>query len=378
MPKMSKNKEEKRDENVEEDDLSSESSSDDDDSLVLEGVLVRNPDVSSSSDDDDEDEDNDDDDSDEEADGKEGDGTKGKTKKDTKPAASTSKSASTSTTKEDSKPGSKRKSDEAANDKSPAKSSKKKKKKKKEKDEIDMIHVDFIFCDMAEKYWGGIKALLINGSSLYQAHSSILADQMIEHEMVGTVIATENDPEDSVFGFGSLLHWAHLATAQDAFLQVCQQEVYRPKNMPVLADEQATRQSVVKALQTKDNPSVAFLLFGRMINLPLEIVLALHQQLWLDIEWAQKQKDADELSYSQLNMVLRLAPCTREANSNNDWIYRYFDDEIMAGQAVGKYVVEAPKSFSREDKAYLQVLVLDLKGYQQSIKDLERMVGSGS
>lgn len=360
MPKKSKDtaqpskeKDEKEEKDEEEEDLSSESA-DDDDSLVLEGVMVRNPDVSSSSDDDSDNDDDDDDDDDGHA--KAGD--------DSKPPASSS--------------GEKRKANNQTTASNKNKSNKKKKKKNKNDDGIDMVHVDFIFCDMGEKYWGGIKALLTNGASLYHAHSSILADQMIEHEMVGTVIGTENDPEDSVYGFGSLLHWAHFATAQDQFRKVCcQQVIHRPhKNMPQLPDEEATRQAVTKALQKEDDPTTAFLLFGRMVNLPLEIVLALHQQLWLDIEYALKQKDADELSYAGLKTVLRVAPCTRESDSN-DWVYRYFDDEIMAGQATGKYVVEAPKSFSREDKVYLQVLQLDLKGYQRAIQDLERMVGSG-
>lgn len=342
------------------------SSDDDDDSLVLEGVLVRNPDVSSSSS---SDEDSDQDE--EEADSKPAAAAK--------PAAKQDK-ASTAASAGDKRKGAADNNNDKTSKKSKTREKNKRKKEQKQQPQVDMVHVDFIFCDMAEKYWGGIKALLSNCASLYQAHSSVLADAMIAHEMVGTVIGTEGDAEHSVYGVASLLHWPHFGTAaQDAFGKVCRQDICRPhKNMPAMADEEATRQGVIEALGKSDNAAAAFLLFGRMINLPLEIVLALHQQLWLDIEFAQKQTEADELSYASasLQTVLRLAPCTREANTT-DWVYRYFDDEIMAGQATGKYVVEAPKSFSREDKVYLQVLVLDLKGYQQSIQDLERMVGSG-
>jgi hypothetical protein len=37
--------------------------------------------------------------------------------------------------------------------------------------------------------------------------------------------------------------------------------------------------------------------------------------------------------------------------------------------------VEAPVSFSREDKVYLRVLQLNLPDYQKAIGDLERLVG---
>jgi hypothetical protein len=343
---------------------SSESSEDDDDSLVLEGVLVRNPEVDSSSDDSDDDEDDDEDDEDDEDD----DDEKVATAKSTEKAVAKRLAASNG---------------------AQAKRQKKKARKTKKtggEPEIDLVHVDLVFCDMAEAYWHGLKALLSNGTSLYQAHSSLLADQMIAHERVGTLIATPDDPDHSVYGFGSLLHWAHFGTAQSAFHEVCAQAAYHPNAGVQLPDEEACREGVVELLASDQAAStVVFLLMGRMVNLPLEIVLALHQQVWLDVEWAQQQPSQDDkkkkkkqkgaapapLSFAKPT-VLRVAPCTREGQ---DWVYRYFEDELLAGQAQGSYVVEAPVSFSREDKVYLRVLQLNLPGYQKAIGDLERLVG---
>ena len=340
-------------------DLSSESSSSDDDSLVLEGVLVRNPDVSSSSDEDEVEDSEDEQEEEEEA---------------KKPAA-----------------GSKNDNDKPQSAKRPAETAvttKKKKPKNKKRSshqpEIDVTHVDFIFCDMDPKYWDGLRSLLCNaGSALYQAHASSVADAVIEYDMVGTCLGQPDDPEHAVFGFNSLLHWAHFPeAAQQAFSAVCQHKPQPP------ADKASTaaRTRLVTALQTETKSSkVAFLLSGRMVNLPVEIVLALHQQLWLDITWAQTQ--TTKQSYRDVPMVVRLAPCTRDDDDDDDescehddqggYAYRYFDDEYLAAQASASYVVQGPRSFSREDVLYLRVLVLDLQAYQRAIQAMERMANGG-
>jgi upstream activation factor subunit UAF30 len=291
--------------------LSSETSSEDD-SLVLEGVLIRNPDVSSSEDEVDSDED----------------------AADTKPKGKIAKQNNRS-----------------------------------KEPEIDTVHVEFVFCDMAEDYWHGIKALLSNSSSLYQAQSSGLADQSIEWDMVGTIIGQPNDPEHTVYGFGSLLHWTHFPeAAQSDFAKVCSQDSIGKSTSDVTC--QARVSKALQQCQEKASPAVAVLLTGRMINLPVEIVLSLHQQLWLDITWAQKQ--TTKLSYSEISTVLCFAPCTRDSNDN--YIYRYFEDELLVPHAKGSYVVKAPQSYSREDQVYLHILEMNLDGYKSGIESLETLV----
>ena len=367
MPKNKKPKLEKDDKDDDnkvvdddDDDLSSESSSDDD-SLVLEGVLVRNPDVSDS------------DDSSDDGD----DGNEDKDKHDDVNDEDTNEP--------DSKVDAKRDQNKRA---APNKSSNQKKKQKNPKNakrdepEIDIVHVDFIFCDMAEHYWDGIKALLSNGATLYQAHSSALADAMIEYDMVGTVIGQPDDPEHIVYGFSSFLHWAHFPKpAQTAFEKVCQQEIVATKHKDKVKNGQATQKRLLQALATcreKGNANVAVLMTGRMINVPIEIVSALHQQLWLDLQWAQKEKT--KLSYKKIQTILRLAPCTRDNEASGDgesYTYRYFEDELWAAQAKGIYVVTAPKSFSKEDTVYLHVLEMDINGYHRGLQALEKLANSG-
>lgn len=350
------------------DDLSSESSAsdDDDDSLVLEGQLVRNPDVSasSSSGDSDNESDNDREETQDEHDHDRDEDQKEERVDQVKP-----ETAQTTTTVAAAK---RKQPDDKADNKHNNNKKKKRKSKNRPHDAsstVDMSYVEFIFCDMDEKYWDGIRALLSNGASLYAAHASALADAMIEYDMVGTVLAQEDDTEHNVYGFASLLHWGHVPdTAQAQFKAVLgrrQDDV-----------NDACQKRVVRALQDTDkkSPATAFLLTGRMINVPLEIVLALHQQVWQDIVWAQGEQT--KLSYKRVQTLLRLAPCTRDKDAS--YVYRYYDDELLAQQAVGSsYVVEAPRSFSREDVVYLHVLELTLPAYQRAIQSLEQMVNNG-
>ena len=365
-------------------DVSSESSdsSSDDDSLVLEGQLIRNPDVPSSSSDDDYDDDDDEEEDDDDTKGivvRKGEGEPVK--------LTNSKKTDATDNKRKQHPSAVKNDDKKNQTSEQQKQHPKKKKKKKQRDDdnnddggVDMSYVEFIFCDMHEKYWDGLKALIGNaGSALYQSHSSALADQMIEYDMVGTVLAQDHDPEHNVYGFGSILHWGHFpATARQQFATVCgtSPNVASTKSTNNSASDAACQKRIVQALRADvKSPTTAFLLMGRMINVPVEIVLSLHQQVWQDIVWAQKEKT--KLSYKNIDKVLRLAPCTLDGGDDS-YVYRYFEDELLAAQAVGSYVVEAPRSFSREDKVYLQVLELTVPAYERAIHAMERMANGSN
>jgi len=82
--------------------------------------------------------------------------------------------------------------------------------------------------------------------------------------------------------------------------------------------------------------------------------------------------------------LVRLAPCQREkqqgggaASSSSQLIYRYFDDEVFASHADFSFTVDAPKSYSKEEKQLLTIMVLSKKGHRDAVRDLEMMIGSG-
>lgn len=244
---------------------------------------------------------------------------------------------------------------------------KSKPKKKKRKPEPDMIQVDFIFCDMHEKFFHGIKSLLHNSSTIYQTHSSQLTDDMIANVEVGTVIATENDPDDNVYGFASVLSIAtHQASPgvqalKDFCLRHCP-----PTHLKELE----------LVLGGKTKRPAGFLIHSRMINLPLEITLVLHEQLVKDMDWAVEHAEGTEDDRKALDFgaFVRVAPTQR---SQGSVVYRYFDDEIFAGQAEFTYTVDAPKSYSQEEQLSVTIMVLTKTGHRAAMKDLAAMVSGG-
>ncbi|KAL7579184.1 hypothetical protein ACA910_011357 [Epithemia clementina (nom. ined.)] len=277
----------------------------------------------------------------------------------------------------------------------------------------------------------------------------------------------DEDEDCAVFGFASLLD---LSTKDQQLEQQQQQEApqqpdqqqerveariqalqyvhqyalndcpdrYKPEMTQLLEPLLSPTKQPQSSSESKKSPSIPLFLslHGRMMNLPLEIVLALHQQLWLDWEWDQEEEEdpkdlkatKKKTTYKQSPLptdssilpkmtlsgkklkprILRLAPCTKtnsstsrktKNNNNNnnnnnkrkkktqttneatavlsqEVLYRYYDDELLADRAVVRYTVKAPPSYSQEEDLFLQVLVLTPSGYQQAIHDLEQMVGS--
>merc|ERR1712194_900159 len=67
------------------------------------------------------------------------------------------------------------------------------KRPKKKSNEPETIQVDFLFCDMHERFFHGMKTLL-HRNSIHASHSSQLADLIIANEMVGTVLSSDVEP----------------------------------------------------------------------------------------------------------------------------------------------------------------------------------------
>jgi len=309
----------------------SDDSSDDDD-LVLEGVLVRNPDVSDS-DSEDEDEDDDDDDDDDDIDESKKESSSNNNKK-TKNADTQQKS---------------------------------RKRKKPGKAGPDITHVEFVFWDMREKFFHGMKTLLQSSSTIYAAQSSSLSDLMIENVSVGTVISTEGDEEGNVFGLASVLN---LTTNSS---QNC---IKFMKKLCLDKCPENHKDEMKIVLSGKTKRPAGFLIHSRMINLPLEIVEVLHQQLVSDMDWAIENAEGGEEERKSLNFgaFVRLAPGT--PGEGGKVLYKYFDDEIFADNAEFSYTIDAPKSYGEDAKQLCSVIVMTKTGHQAAMKDLKRLVGT--
>ena len=221
-------------------------------------------------------------------------------------------------------------------------------RKKTKKNEPDILQVEFSFFDMQEQFFHGIKALLPH-------NSSSLVNTMIQNVAVGTVVSAD----DAVFGFASVLNVSTYQETEGI-------QLLKKLCLDGCPNDRQEKLQVVLSGQTKQ--PAGFLLHGRMINLPLEIVLVLHQQLEQDLDWAAQQKDSHDFG-----VLIRLAPCTKEKGSLV--VHRFFDDEVLAGRADFTYTVDGPQRYSSEEKEFLQVIVLTKQGHREALRDLEKMIG---
>ena len=339
---------------------SDDESSSDDDSLVLEGVLIRNPDAS----DDDDECVSSEDDKDEDP-----EPVKKKVKKSNKSNLKTVISVHSGNEKQNNS---------------------RKQTRKAAEPEIQMIQVEFLFCDMNEKFFHGMKTLL-HRHSIHSPHSSQLADLIIENVSVGTVLTTDdpNSPapvtkasktkssaapltedEPNVFGFASVINLTthHSAPCIQCLKTLCLEHC--PSNY------QAEMETV---LSGKTKRPAGFFFQERMVNVPLEIAEDLHKQLVLDIDWAVDNAEGgeDERKSLDFGAFVRLAPCLASGDTGgmNNVIYKYFDDEIFASNAEFFYTFEAPKMFEGDEQVPLcSVIVMTKTGHRAAMKDLAKMI----
>ena len=173
---------------------SSSSSDEEDDDLVLEGEVIRPAGIDSS---------------DEELSSEEEDNNAvGKKPRKIPLPEDYVESKKKTTNKSDMTTGkSEEKKPESKNEQKKGKGGKNKGKSKSTEPTVNKVNVDFIFCDMDEKFFFGIKTLLLSNPTL-APQSSALADLMGENVSVGTVISAEGytDGDDDVFGYASVLN----------------------------------------------------------------------------------------------------------------------------------------------------------------------------
>lgn len=310
------------------DEVSSEEEGED---LILEGVLMRNPDVESS----------DDDDSDEEPEHEH-----------------IKKKAKVVENKKKSKP-----------------AKKKKEKKSKSDDGTEIIPVNFTFNDMNEKYFHGIKNHLLTQPA-YADHSSALSDMMIENVSVGTTVSTD-DGEDIVYGFASVLN-VTTYSANDAIKSL--------KKMWLNSCPKEHKNEMETVLSGKTKRPAGIFIHGRMVNLPLEITYVLHEQLVKDMDWAVNNAEGGEEERKSLNFgaFVLLATCSRD-NTTHSIIYKNFDDEIFAGCAEFVYTIYssdlkkgagggAKSEDGQNNDDLVNVIVMTKTGHREAMKELNKMI----
>ena len=218
------------------------------------------------------------------------------------------------------------------------------------------------------------------------------ADRMIQTVTVGTVVSTEADDNDVVYGFASVLPVVNNRNCIQALMTLCLEQA------PTYCRED------VQAIfhNNSNNNNMGLFLQARMVNLPLEIVQVLHQQLVLDLEWAYDEQKGDKTKSTVKNnqqqskqggatkqggglydTYLRIAPLhNRKGGSktnDNMLLYKFFDDELLADHADYAYPIDLVPDNTTPDgeRPAAMVILLSRTGHAAAMQALDRMIQSG-
>lgn len=210
------------------------------------------------------------------------------------------------------------------------------------------VNVEFVFSDPRESHFHSVKQFLLSYLPPSQPFDvSGLADAIVNQVATGTMVCV--DGEDDVYGFITALSLARYASAT-SIQQILQ---YVTKKCP--SSDLARFQSI---LNTK---SVGLLVNERMVNLPYQLVPAIHSALHEDIEWAIANEETAELRKSfEFDYFLVLASCAVESSGSGSGkskgkktktqyeqtvkLFHNFEDEFLEQEADVAFAFETPKS----------------------------------
>jgi len=191
--------------------------------------------------------------------------------------------------------------------------------------------------------------------------------------------ATQED-EANVFGFASIVNLTtnHSSPCIQSLKCLC---------LDHCPSEYKAEMETVLSGRTK-RPA-GFFFHERMVNVPLEITLVLHQQLVLDMDHAvENANDENEMKSLDFGAFVRLAPCSKsderaggQANGPGVVVYKYFDDEVFATNAEFVYNFKAPKTHDHgndeNEELWCSVIVLTKTGHRGAMKELKKMIHGG-
>ncbi|CAI5725488.1 unnamed protein product [Hyaloperonospora brassicae] len=224
------------------------------------------------------------------------------------------------------------------------------------------VSVEFLFADPRESHFHSIKQLLLAYLPPSQPLDvSGLANLVVGQVTVGTMVCVEG--EDDVYGFITALN----LTRHEKEMSIQQIVQYVTKKCP-----SADLSKLQQILRTKN---VGLVLNERMVNLPYQLVPAVHLALHEDVEWAVKNEDTQELRDSFLmDYFLILSTCMEEKSGSSGpkkgkktkttyeqtaKFFHNFEDEFLQQEAELTFSFDAPLTErERVDKSSKTTVVM--------------------
>lgn len=207
------------------------------------------------------------------------------------------------------------------------------------------VNVEFVFSDPREAHFHSVKQFLLGYMPPTQPFDvSGLANAIVTQVTTGTMVCVEG--EDDVYGFITALSLARLSH-ETSVQQIVQYVTKRcpPAELPRLQHILGTK-------------AVGLVVNERMVNLPYQLVPAIHSALHEDIEWAVENEDTPELRASfQFDYLLLLATCTTEKSGASGGkkgkkaktsyeqtakFFHNFEDEFLEQEAELSFAFDTP------------------------------------
>ncbi|KAG3206498.1 hypothetical protein PC128_g692 [Phytophthora cactorum] len=242
------------------------------------------------------------------------------------------------------------------------------------------VNVNFLFSDPREAHFHSVKQFLLAYLPPTQPFDvSGLANAIVGQVTAGTMVCVEG--EDDVYGFITALNLRSFAD-ETSIQQVLQ---YVTKKCP-----SAELPKLQQILNTKN---VGLLLNERMVNLPYQLVPALHSALHEDIEWAIQNEDTEELRNSfEMDYFLILSTCTEEKSGSSGSkkgkkskttyeqtakFFHNFEDEFLEQEAELSFSFDTPLTErERVDKSSKTtvVMLLERKKHKAALASISAMI----
>jgi hypothetical protein len=161
-----------------------------------------------------------------------------------------------------------------------------------------------------------------------------------------------------------------------------------------LFDMPANTRKVFECLKDdKKNSEVGFLIHGRYSNAPLELISQVHNNLWLDYEWAMNQKKSggkegnDDIDWDTVQMFHKLKylivvtsatseaefSATENVRGRSDIFFNNFEDECYFGHADAAFFVKFGSGYFKPSSSI--VMIISIETFKSCVDDIMKLVG---
>ena len=207
----------------------------------------------------------------------------------------------------------------------------------------ETIDVSFDFSDFEENDYHGTRNLLTRSivldAILDRDNLSELADRVVTQVELGTSVKAN----DAIFGFATLLKLESKEPSENAKKKKNEKKKKKKgfaQTIKSLLMKKLPERSMLTKLESILNKSV-LLVNERVMNFPVQLVPALHDNLHRDLSWACNQDDTE---FKSFEYVLVLAPIMQGNKSSRDVHFDKFEEEIMKNASVLDFVFDVPRS----------------------------------